>query len=79
MSFTSPLKGLTKRLFPGLVNFVLAVAYHLCLNLPAAFSPFSRALYLCCAGSLPVTYVWDIDWKGRMIPHAALGQFGLGM
>ena len=26
------------RPFPGLVNFVPALAYHLCLNLPAAFS-----------------------------------------
>ena len=27
----------SKRPFPGLVNFVLAVAYHFCLNLPEAF------------------------------------------
>ena len=30
-------QGRTIRLFPGLVNFVPAVAYHFCLNLPAAF------------------------------------------
>ena len=31
-------QGSAKRPFPGLVNFVPAVAYHFCLNLPAAFS-----------------------------------------
>ena len=34
----APLYGLAKRWVPGLVNFVPAVAYHFCLNLPAAFS-----------------------------------------
>ena len=32
------LQGSTIRLLPGLMNFVSAVAYHFCLNLPAAFS-----------------------------------------
>ena len=32
----SQLQGLTLRPFPGLVNFVPVVAYHFCLNLPAA-------------------------------------------
>ena len=32
------IQGISKRLFPGLVNFVPAVAHHLCLNLPEAFS-----------------------------------------
>ena len=31
-------QGFTIRQFPGLVNFVPAVAYHFCLNLLAAFS-----------------------------------------
>ena len=31
-------QGISKRPFPGLVNFVPAVAYHFYLNLPAAFS-----------------------------------------
>ena len=31
-------QGISKRLFLGLVNFVPAVAFHLCLNLPEAFS-----------------------------------------
>ena len=32
------IQGISVRLFPGLVNFVPAVAYLFCLNLPAAFS-----------------------------------------
>ena len=32
------LQGSPKECFPGLVNFVTAVAYHFCLNLPIAFS-----------------------------------------
>ena len=32
------LQGSPKECFPGLVNFVTAVAYHFCLNLPRAFS-----------------------------------------
>jgi len=40
-----PLQGLTKRLRPGLVNFVAAVAYHSCLSLPAAITqPGQRLL-----------------------------------
>ena len=31
-------QGLAERLRPGLVKFVTAVAYHYCLNLPAAFT-----------------------------------------
>ena len=31
------IQGWTIRPSPGLVNFVPAVAYHFCLNLPAAF------------------------------------------
>ena len=31
-------QGTSKRPFPGLVNFVPAIAYHFCLNLPGAFS-----------------------------------------
>ena len=31
-------QGFTLWLFAGLVNFIIAVAYHFCLNLPAAFS-----------------------------------------
>ena len=30
--------GSAKRWFPGLVNFVTALAYHSCLALPAAFT-----------------------------------------
>ena len=36
---------------PGLVNFVIAVAYHFCLNLPRAFSqPGGRGLADPCMG-----------------------------
>ena len=38
MPFLKNLQGTTVRLFPVLVNFVTAAAYHFCLNLPAAFS-----------------------------------------
>ena len=41
LTYREPGKGvqdLTIRLFPGLVNFVPAAAYHFCLNLPATFS-----------------------------------------
>ena len=31
-------QGFTIRPFPCLVNFLSAVAYHICLHLPAAFS-----------------------------------------
>ena len=38
------LQGSAKRLLPGLVNFVPAVAYHFCLSLPAAFTQPGRSL-----------------------------------
>ena len=38
------LQGSAKRWFPGLVNFVTAVAYHFCLALPAAFTPGDHLL-----------------------------------
>ena len=34
----NPVQGWAKRRLPGLVNVVTAVAYHLCLALPAAFT-----------------------------------------
>ena len=36
--FLENIQGLAKRLSPGLVNFVTALAYHSCLALPAAFT-----------------------------------------
>ena len=39
------LQGISKRPFPGLVNFILAVSYHFCLNLPAGFSQPGSGLY----------------------------------
>ena len=42
-------QGSTNRRAPGLVNFVLALAYHFCLNLPAAFTqPRARLLVEPC-------------------------------
>ena len=46
-------QGSTKRQAPGLVNFVPALAYYFCLNLPAAFMQpgacLSGALYTKCS------------------------------
>ena len=43
------LQGSAKRRSPGLVHFVPAVAYHFCLNLPAAFTqPGARLLAKPC-------------------------------
>ena len=39
------IQGSAKRLRPGLVNFVTAVAYHLCLALPAGFTQPGRSLF----------------------------------
>ena len=40
-----PVQGSTNRRALGLVNFVPALAYHICLNLPAAFTqPGARLL-----------------------------------
>ena len=38
------IQGSAKRLRPGLVNFVTAVAYHLCLVLPAGFTQPGQSL-----------------------------------
>ena len=40
----SHVQGSAKRLRPGLVNFINAVAYHFCLSLPAAFTQPGRSL-----------------------------------
>ena len=47
--FASPVQGSTMRPFLGLVNFVPAVAYHLCLNMSASFSqPGNGLLEVLC-------------------------------
>ena len=47
------IQGWTIRPSPGLVNFVPAVAYHFCLNLPAAFlQPGSRLIVEPCISVL---------------------------
>ena len=61
-NFTKPGKslwqGAPKECFPGLVNFVSAVAYHLCLNLPRAFSqPGKHSFGDPCRGSLYCTWI----------------------
>ena len=44
MSACPLLQGSAKRLKPGLVKFVPAVAYHFCLNLPGAFTKPGQSL-----------------------------------
>ena len=39
------LQGSAKRLWPGLVNFAVAVAYHFCLSLPTAFTQHGKAFW----------------------------------
>ena len=52
---------------PGLVNFVLAVAYYFWLNLPAAFTePGARLLEEPCSLQ-KVLWVWWRQW-GRVVP-----------
>ena len=47
-------QGSSNRRAPGFVNFVPAVAYHFCLNLPAAFTqPGARLLVEPCMSHLP--------------------------
>ena len=55
-----PIKGSINRRAPGIVNFVLALAYHFCLNLPAAFTqPGARLLVEHCTHRYRVTHqVW---------------------
>ena len=53
----SYVEGLTIRPFPGLENFVPAVAYHFCLNLPAAFSqPGNGLIAIPCTFSIVVVH-----------------------
>ena len=42
------IQGSPKECFPGLVNFVTAVAYHFCLNFPATFSQPANASFGFC-------------------------------
>ena len=50
---TLGIQGSTRRPFPGLMNFVIVVAYHFCLNLAAAFSQ---------PGNGPVHFPWPLFW-----------------
>ena len=36
--YEKSIQGSTNRRAPGFVNFVIALAYHICLNLPTAFT-----------------------------------------
>ena len=48
----SNIQGPTKRLRPGFVNFVPAVAYHFCLALPVAFAqPGDQLLVVPCSAA----------------------------
>ena len=48
-------QGFTNRWAPGFVNFVLACAYHFCLNMPAAFmQPGARLLVEPCTKVLSI-------------------------
>ena len=44
LNITKYVQSSAKRLWPGLVNFVSALAYHSCLSLPAAFTQPGRSL-----------------------------------
>ena len=48
-SYPGEIQGTSRWPFPGLVNFVPAVAYHFCLNLPKAFlQPWNGLLVVPC-------------------------------
>ena len=56
-------QGTAKRRFPGLVNFIAAVAYHFCLALPAAFTqPWDHLLVEPCTDLQESQY--DVDAIG---------------
>ena len=60
-------QGSTNRRAPGLVNFVLALAYHFCLNLPAAFSqPGARLLVEPCI-AVEEHQAWNVKWVIDML------------
>ena len=55
--YTYIIQGSTKRRALGLVNFVPALAYHFCLNLPAAFTqPGARHLVEPCTLKPQITF-----------------------
>ena len=86
--FENDIQGSTNRWAPGLVNFVPALAYHFCLNLPTAFTqPGARLLVEPCKSSkmyyLPIKLMpynpYMLLVKGRhlhslhiMIDHSAI-------
>ena len=74
-------QGTTKRLRPGLVNFVPALAYHFCLNLLNAFTKPGRSLLVVPCMNVraqidrnsdaprPVTLArWSPPWQGGRVP-----------
>ena len=73
MQWPSPffldIQGISIRPFPGLVNFVLAVAYLFCLNMPAAFSqPGNGLIEIPCICGLCEYAIWDCRWKQLFCP-----------
>ena len=68
-------QGISIRLFPGLVSFVRVVAYHFCLNLPAAFlQPGNSLIEIPCIGILNEILIKHID----IIPFQALPSWPQG-
>ena len=64
------LQGSTNRRAPGLVNFVPALAYHFCFNLPAAFTqPGARLLVEPCTlwGISIPSKINHLTWEPRKL------------
>ena len=62
--FISFIQEISTRQFPGLVNFVPAIAYHFCLNLAAAFSQLGNSLIeIPCTGPAneACAWLWEIS------------------
>ena len=68
------LQGSPKECFPGLVNFVTAVAYHFCLNLPIASSqPGKHSFGDHCTYCGSACYAKHEPSKGGQTIHAIEG------
>ena len=74
--YLKKLQGSAKRRFPGLVNSVTAVAYHFCLDLPAAFTQLGVHLLaefcICLRPPSPQTIsalIWFLamKWHSRSV------------
>ena len=76
-------QGSPKECFPGLVNFVTAVAYHLCLNLPRAFSqPGKHSFGDPCTAVSSEAWAKLRDWasvavRGRLLLSGSVAHASL--